>query len=157
MFQLVKPQLLSVLPELVRHLSSDNYVTYTYAAISIERILFIRQGTQLMYVIEMWYNGSRLTRLCRFTEADVREVAPGLLNALLSKVEKAPSPEKMAENDYLMKCPYLLQLSYVHSVDQCWFRCHACHCYCAVNACWRVRADSPATGCYTRCYLQEPE
>ncbi|PIL29858.1 hypothetical protein GSI_08065 [Ganoderma sinense ZZ0214-1] len=85
--QLVKQQLLSVLPELVRHLSSDNYVTYTYAAISIERILFIRQGTQLM-----------------FTEADVREVAPGLLNALLSKVEKAPSPEKMAENDYLMKC-----------------------------------------------------
>ena len=48
--QLVKPQLLSVLPSLVRHLSSDNYVTYTYAAISIERILFIRQGTQLMYV-----------------------------------------------------------------------------------------------------------
>nr|VWP01251.1 Succinate-semialdehyde dehydrogenase (EC [Ganoderma boninense] len=85
--QLVKQQLLSVLPELVRHLSSDNYVTYTYAAISIERILFIRQGTQLM-----------------FTEGDVREVAPGLLHALLSKVEKAPTPEKMAENDYLMKC-----------------------------------------------------
>ncbi len=46
--QLVKPQLLSVLPLLVRHLSSDNYVCYTYAAISIERILFIRQGTQLL-------------------------------------------------------------------------------------------------------------
>ncbi|EJF64481.1 importin alpha re-exporter, partial [Dichomitus squalens LYAD-421 SS1] len=85
--QLVKPQLLSVLPSLVRHLSSDNYVCYTYAAISIERILFIRQGTQLM-----------------FTQADVQDVAPGLLNALLSKVEKAPTAEKMAENDYLMKC-----------------------------------------------------
>ncbi|KAI0749865.1 armadillo-type protein [Daedaleopsis nitida] len=85
--QLVKPQLLSVLPLLVRHLSSENYVCYTYAAISIERILFIRQGTQLM-----------------FTQADVHESAPPLLDALLSKIEKAPTPQKMAENDYLMKC-----------------------------------------------------
>ena len=53
--QLVKQQLLSVLPSLVQHLTSDNYVCYTYAAISIERILFIRQGTQLMYVIEIRY------------------------------------------------------------------------------------------------------
>lgn len=47
-WQLTKPQLLSVLPHLVRHLGSNNYVCYTYAAISIERILFIRQGTQLL-------------------------------------------------------------------------------------------------------------
>lgn len=46
--QLVKAQLLSVLPLLVRHISSENYVCYTYAAISIERILFIKQGNQLM-------------------------------------------------------------------------------------------------------------
>ncbi|KAI0714440.1 armadillo-type protein [Cerioporus squamosus] len=85
--QLTKPQLLSVLPTLVQHLSSDNYVCYTYAAISIERILFIRQGNQFM-----------------FTQADVHEVAPQLLDALLSKIEKAPTPEKVAENDYLMKC-----------------------------------------------------
>ena len=48
--QLVKPQLLSVLPSLAEHLKSDNYVCYTYAAISIERILFIRQGNQPMCV-----------------------------------------------------------------------------------------------------------
>lgn len=48
MLQLTKQQLLSVLPLLVRHLSSDNYVCYTYAAISIERILFIKQGNQLL-------------------------------------------------------------------------------------------------------------
>ncbi|KAI0329277.1 Cse1-domain-containing protein [Cubamyces sp. BRFM 1775] len=85
--QLVKPQLLSVLPSLVRHLSSENYVCYTYAAISIERILFIRQGNQLM-----------------FASADIKDIAPQMLDALLSKVEKAPTPEKVAENDYLMKC-----------------------------------------------------
>lgn len=48
--KLTKQQLLSVLPLLVRHLGSDNYVCYTYAAISIERILFIKQGAQLLYV-----------------------------------------------------------------------------------------------------------
>ncbi|KAI9001554.1 Cse1-domain-containing protein [Trametes punicea] len=85
--QLVKPQLLSVLPSLVRHLSSENYVCYTYAAISIERILFIRQGNQLM-----------------FSSADIKDIAPQTLDALLSKIEKAPTPEKVAENDYLMKC-----------------------------------------------------
>ncbi|KAI0775001.1 Cse1-domain-containing protein [Trametes elegans] len=85
--QLVKPQLLSVLPSLVRHLSSDNYVCYTYAAISIERILFIRQGNQLM-----------------FSSVDVKDIAPPTLDALFSKIEKAPTPEKVAENDYLMKC-----------------------------------------------------
>ncbi|KAK7678006.1 hypothetical protein QCA50_018946 [Cerrena zonata] len=85
--QLTKPQLLSVLPLLGRHLGSENYVCYTYAAISIERILFIRQGNQLM-----------------FTQADISELAPYILDALLSKVEKGGSPEKVAENDYLMKC-----------------------------------------------------
>ncbi|KAH9947043.1 Cse1-domain-containing protein [Amylocystis lapponica] len=85
--QLVKPQLLSVLPLLVRHLGSDNYVCYTYAAISIERMLFIKQGTQLL-----------------FSQADIHEIAPHLLDALLKKVEGAGTAEKVAENDYLMKC-----------------------------------------------------
>ena len=44
-----------MLPLLLRHLGSDNYVCYTYAAISIERILFIKQGTQLMQVTPPYY------------------------------------------------------------------------------------------------------
>jgi exportin-2 (importin alpha re-exporter) len=31
-----------VLPLLVQHLGSDNFVVYSYAAITIERILFIK-------------------------------------------------------------------------------------------------------------------
>lgn len=85
--QLTKPQLLSVLPLLVQHLASDNYVCYSYAAISIERILFIKQGNQLL-----------------FTQADIHEFAPALIDALLKKVEQGATPEKVAENDYLMKC-----------------------------------------------------
>ncbi|EKM56806.1 uncharacterized protein PHACADRAFT_141741 [Phanerochaete carnosa HHB-10118-sp] len=85
--QLTKPQLLSVLPLLVQHLASINYVCYTYAAISIERILFIKQSGQLLFI-----------------QADIHEFAPDLIDALLKKVEQGATPEKVAENDYLMKC-----------------------------------------------------
>lgn len=42
--QLTKEQLLSVLPLLVQHLQADNYVTYSFAAITIERVLFIKEN-----------------------------------------------------------------------------------------------------------------
>lgn len=85
--QLTKPQLLSVLPSLSRHLASDNFVISTYAAITIDRILSIRQGNAL-----------------RFAQADIHDSAPGLVDLLLRKIEQAGSPDKIAENDHLMKC-----------------------------------------------------
>ncbi|KAJ3501585.1 hypothetical protein NLJ89_g9272 [Agrocybe chaxingu] len=85
--QLTKPQLLSVLPLLARRLRSENYVTYTYAAITIDRILSIRQGNQIL-----------------FAQADIHDSVSDLLDALLSKVEAARTPEKVAENDHLVKC-----------------------------------------------------
>ncbi|KAF8148458.1 importin alpha re-exporter [Crassisporium funariophilum] len=85
--QLTKPQLLSVLPQLSRHLGSDNYVTYTYAAITIDRILSIKQTNQLL-----------------FAQADIHDSAAELINSLLSRIEAARTPEKVAENDHLMKC-----------------------------------------------------
>ncbi|KAI9569377.1 armadillo-type protein [Boletus coccyginus] len=85
--QLTKEQLLAVLPLLIKHLTSDNYVTYTYAAITIDRILFIKKGMQLL-----------------FTQADVHDFAADLLNAVLAKIEGAGTPERVAENDHLMKC-----------------------------------------------------
>ncbi len=39
-----------------------------------------------------------------FSQADVHEFAPALIDALLRKVEQPGTPEKIAENDYLMKC-----------------------------------------------------
>ncbi|TRM64668.1 armadillo-type protein [Schizophyllum amplum] len=85
--QLTKPQLISVLPLLVHHLGSDNYVTYTYAAITIDRILFIKQGNQLL-----------------FAQADIHDFAADMINALLKKVEAGGTPEKVAENQHLMRC-----------------------------------------------------
>lgn len=52
--QLTKDQLLSVLPLLVKHLEESNYVIYSYAAITIERILFIRHNGLMLLVYNVW-------------------------------------------------------------------------------------------------------
>ena len=40
----------------------------------------------------------------RFAQADVRDIAQSIIDAVLTKIEAAGTPEKIAENDYLMKC-----------------------------------------------------
>ncbi|KAF9447282.1 Cse1-domain-containing protein [Macrolepiota fuliginosa MF-IS2] len=92
--QLTKPQLLAVLPLLARHLNSSNYVTHTYAAIAIDRILLIKQNNQLI-----------------FTQADIREYAAELISIILSKIEAQATPEKVAENDHLMRCAMRIVLT----------------------------------------------
>lgn len=88
--QLTKEQLLSVLPLLVRHLESPSYVTCSYAAITIERILFLKAPQ------------SNTTAL--FTPDDVEPFAESILMALFRNIESGTTPEKIAENDYLMRC-----------------------------------------------------
>ncbi|KAG8695927.1 importin-alpha export receptor [Ceratobasidium sp. 395] len=85
--QFAKDQLLPVLKLLVRHLGSENYVCSAYAAIAIERILFMKQGGKLV-----------------FAQVDIHDFANDILVALFAKIESGGSPEKIAENDYLMKC-----------------------------------------------------
>jgi len=98
-----------VLPLLIKHLASDNYVTYTYAAITIDRILFIKKGAQLLCVVIRLF--PRIySRPSRFAQADVHDFAADLLNAVLAKIEGAGTPEKVAENDHLMKCMLALFL-----------------------------------------------
>ncbi|QRV84475.1 exportin-2 [Ceratobasidium sp. AG-Ba] len=85
--QFTKDQLLPVLKLLVTHVRSDNYVCSAYAAIAIERILFMKQGGKLV-----------------FAQADIHDFANDILVALFSKIESGGSPEKVAENEHLMKC-----------------------------------------------------
>ncbi|SNX87170.1 probable CSE1 - Nuclear envelope protein that mediates the nuclear export of importin alpha [Melanopsichium pennsylvanicum] len=85
--QLTKQQLISVLPLLVQHLESSQYVTCSYASITIERILALKRDGKLL-----------------FTPTDVQPFAESILMALLSNIERGTTPEKLAENDYLMKC-----------------------------------------------------
>jgi exportin-2 (importin alpha re-exporter) len=109
--QLTKEQLVSVLPLLLNRLDSSDVVVYTYAAVALDRILSMRVGdsTILMYaprikptVFLSFYN------VCRFSSADVQPFAPRLLNALLTKIEAQQSPEKVAENDFLMRCAFVI-------------------------------------------------
>jgi exportin-2 (importin alpha re-exporter) len=106
--QLTKEQLVSVLPLLLGHLDSNDVVVYTYAAVALDRILSmrVRDSTVLMYVPRVSYASSFLPvfYICRFSSADVQPFALQLLNALLTKINVRQSPEKVAENDFLMRC-----------------------------------------------------
>ncbi|TPX31070.1 hypothetical protein SmJEL517_g05491 [Synchytrium microbalum] len=86
---LAKEQLLQVLPYLAsHHLASSNYVVYTYASICVEKILGERDA-----------NNKAI-----FTQADVSSVARNLIFKHFELIAKSGStPEKLAENDYLMK------------------------------------------------------
>ncbi|KAI7862255.1 Cse1-domain-containing protein [Spinellus fusiger] len=84
--QLTKDQLLTVFPLLVKHLQSTDYVVHTYAAIAIERILFIRQGKVML-----------------ITAQDIQPYTETLLSELFRLIELGQTPEKLSENDYLMK------------------------------------------------------
>lgn len=85
--QLTKEQLVGVLPLLVQHLESEQYVTCSYASITIERVLALRRDGKML-----------------FTPQDVQPFAENILMALFRNIERGQTPEKLAENDYLMKC-----------------------------------------------------
>lgn len=103
--------MLTVLPHLARHLRSSNYVACTYAAVAIERILFIRSGTTALYV-QVPPGSKNLPAdffvYSSFKPEDIQPFSGDLTNTVLTKLESAGSPEKLAENDFMMKCERIL-------------------------------------------------
>ena len=45
-----------------------------------------------------------------FNQEDIRELAPSIIHSVLTKIEAGGTPEKIAENDFLMKCKSLILL-----------------------------------------------
>jgi len=86
--QLTKEQWQAAFQPLIQNMASDNYVVYTYAAIAVERVLFLTndEGVHL------------------FARADIEPFAKDLLDHLFSLVEKDKSPAKLQENEFLMRC-----------------------------------------------------
>jgi exportin-2 (importin alpha re-exporter) len=86
--QLTKEQWQGAFQPLINNLASSNYVVYTYAAIAVERVLFLTndQGEHL------------------FSRADIEPFAKDLLEHLFTLVEKDTSPAKLQENEFLMRC-----------------------------------------------------
>ncbi|PHH78008.1 hypothetical protein CDD82_3265 [Ophiocordyceps australis] len=86
--QLSKEQWKLALGPLIQNLNSPNYVVYTYAAIAVERVLFLTDNT-----------GNPM-----FPRADIEPFAKDLLTHLFKLIEKDTSPPKLQENEFLMRC-----------------------------------------------------
>ncbi|PKS05337.1 hypothetical protein jhhlp_008711 [Lomentospora prolificans] len=86
--QLSKDQWRDAFPHLIKNIGSSNYVIYTYAAIAVERLLFLTDD-----------NGVQM-----FTRADVEGFANELLERLFVLIEREPTPAKLQENEFLMRC-----------------------------------------------------
>lgn len=85
---ITKEQWQQVLPVLVKHLASSNYVVYTYAAIAVERALFLSdaQGQPVI------------------PPTEITPLAKDLLEHIFQLIQRNPAPEKVQENEFLMRC-----------------------------------------------------
>lgn len=86
--QLSAEQWKQALGPLIQNLNSSNYVVYTYAAIAVERVLFLSDGS-----------GKPM-----FTRQDVEPFAKDLLDHLFKLIEMDTEPAKLQENEFLMRC-----------------------------------------------------
>ncbi|CAI7564362.1 hypothetical protein N7527_005345 [Penicillium freii] len=85
---ITKEQWQQVLPVLVKHLASSNFVVYTYAAIALERVLFLTDS-QGQAVI---------------SPTAITPLAKDLLEHIFQLIQSDPAPEKVQENEFLMRC-----------------------------------------------------
>ncbi|KAJ2368139.1 importin-alpha export receptor [Coemansia sp. RSA 2610] len=84
--QLPRELLVQALPLLTSHLAHPNAVVATYAAIAIERLLVLKQQGALL-----------------IGPADIQPHVEPMLTHIFATLGRADSPQKLAENDYLMK------------------------------------------------------
>lgn len=85
---ITKEQWQQAMPLLVNRLADSNYVVYTYAAIAVERVLYLADE-----------NGKPL-----IDPAHILPLSKDLLEHLFSLIEKVVAPEKIQENEFLMRC-----------------------------------------------------
>ncbi|KAK5234030.1 importin-alpha export receptor [Exophiala xenobiotica] len=85
---ITKEQWQQVMPLLVNHLGNSNYCVYTYAAVAVERVLAMTDETGKPVI----------------DPASIAPLASDLLEHLFSLVEKDRAPEKVQENEFVMRC-----------------------------------------------------
>lgn len=85
---ITRQQWQEVLPMLVKHLGSSEYVIYTYAAVALERILSLTDASGVAVI----------------PAETIAPLAGELLEHLFSLMERNPSPPKVQENEFLMRC-----------------------------------------------------
>jgi exportin-2 (importin alpha re-exporter) len=75
-------------PLLVKHLNSPNYVIYTYAAIAVERVLYLSSDERSPII----------------PKVNIVALSKDLLQHLFGVIQKDSAPEKVQENEFLMRC-----------------------------------------------------
>ena len=85
---MTKDQWQVVLPLLVKHLAASEYVVYTYAAVALERVLFLTDSNSQPVI----------------PAATVTPLAGELLDHVFKLIEREPSAPKVQENEFLMRC-----------------------------------------------------
>ena len=85
--QLTKDQWQQAFPLLVNHLSSSNYVVYSYAAIAVERVLYMTDDNRQLFI----------------SKESVTSLSKDLLQHVFLLITKDSKPEKIQENEFLMK------------------------------------------------------
>ncbi|QEU58779.1 Cse1 [Kluyveromyces lactis] len=101
--QLSKEQLIEILPVMAKFLQDKEYVVYTYAAITIERVFSMRQ--------------SAISNQLVFSKSDIAGSSELLLTNLFSLILKQGiTPEKLAENEFLMKAVHRVLLTTENSL-----------------------------------------
>lgn len=103
--QLTKDQLLTTFPLLIKHLSNPNPVVYTYAAVTIDKLLSM---TDL----------SNATHKPVFDKNDIRGSINDLLSNLFTLILASAVPEKLSENEFLVKCVMRVLSTGEDSIDQ---------------------------------------
>lgn len=77
------------------YLSRSEFVVYTYAAVTLERILLLKREDGPV-----------------FTKTDLAPLLQDLLGSLFQSIERDTRPEKLAENDFLMRCEIMSKYVY---------------------------------------------
>lgn len=86
--QLTKEQWHAAFPPLIKNLASSNYVVYTYTAIAVERVLSLTTTTK-EHILE---------------QRDIVPLSKDLLSHLFTLLLSDPAPQKVQENEFLMRC-----------------------------------------------------
>ncbi|QIX01836.1 hypothetical protein AMS68_007353 [Peltaster fructicola] len=78
----------SAFPLLVQHLNSSNYVVYTYAAVAVDRALYLTNDRREAII----------------PQQSIVPLSKDLLQHLFKLITKNTKPEKVQENEFLIKC-----------------------------------------------------
>lgn len=86
--QITASQWQDAFPLLVKHLGSEDYVVYTYAAIALERTMALNNSSKQPII----------------DRASVESLSAQLLQHLFGLIETNREPAKLQENEFLMRC-----------------------------------------------------